>query len=180
MISAVTGITPASISISAPESAEGAPTGSAQSRAAADPSDADLSASATGSDTSSSPAADSGLRREQRVNSSAAAAEAEQQEIAQQEAALITELSALDREVRTHEQAHQAAGGALAGAAQYSYEVGPDGRRYAVAGEVSIQAPVSSGDAAQDLTDAQTILRAALAPSDPSTQDLQVAAAARR
>lgn len=120
--------------------------------------------------------AGTGLRQEQRVGSTAAVTEAEQQ---LQDAELVSQLSAIDREVRAHERAHQSAGGAVAGPVQYTYERGPDGVRYAVAGEVSIQTPVSSGDPSQDLENAQAVLRAALAPADPSAQDLQVAASAR-
>jgi len=50
----------------------------------------------------------------------------------------IQELAARDREVRAHEQAHAAVGGAYAGAPSYQYETGPDGVRYAIAGQVQI------------------------------------------
>ena len=44
-----------------------------------------------------------------------------------------------DREERQHEQAHlSAAGGHARGGPSYQYETGPDGKRYAVGGEVSI------------------------------------------
>ncbi len=49
---------------------------------------------------------------------------------------LIDQLSATDRQVRTHELAHMAAGAGLAGGATFTYQVGPDNQRYAVAGEV--------------------------------------------
>ena len=84
-----------------------------------------------------------------------------------------------DREVRAHEQAHMAAGGAHAGAARYDYARGPDGVSYAVSGEV----PIDSGPAATPeatLEKAQILIRAALAPSDPSSQDRNVAADAAR
>src|SRR5689334_13845370 len=51
----------------------------------------------------------------------------------------ISKLSETDRHVRSHEQAHLAAAGAYAsGGASYTYEKGPDGNEYAVAGEVPI------------------------------------------
>src|SRR5690606_18669390 len=48
----------------------------------------------------------------------------------------VLELSQRDREVRSHELAHAAVGGQYAGSPSYSFTRGPDGRRYAVAGEV--------------------------------------------
>ncbi len=92
----------------------------------------------------------------------------------QQESA---ELAARDREVRTHEAAHQAAGGGLAGAASFSYETGPDGKRYAVGGEVSIDMG-SERDPAATIAKMQRVRAAALAPANPSAQDLAVASQA--
>lgn len=89
----------------------------------------------------------------------------------------IQQLAQRDREVRAHEQAHMAAGGAHAGAARYSYEKGPDGVSYAVSGEVPIDTgPASTPQAS--LEKAQALQRAALAPADPSSQDRRVAARA--
>lgn len=92
---------------------------------------------------------------------------------------MLQALRQRDREVRTHEQAHMAAGGGLVtGGATYSYQKGPDGRRYAVGGEVSIDTsrPADPGEA---IRKAQQIARAALAPAEPSGQDYRVAARAR-
>ena len=50
----------------------------------------------------------------------------------------LKELKARDTEVRTHENAHQSSGGQLAGSPSYTYQTGPDGQRYAIGGEVSI------------------------------------------
>jgi hypothetical protein len=57
-----------------------------------------------------------------------------------------TELARRDREVRAHEQAHAAVGGSYAGAPSYTYSRGPDGQRYAVGGEVSIDTGALSND----------------------------------
>ena len=51
---------------------------------------------------------------------------------------LVRELQQSDAEVRRHEAAHAAAGGEFAGAPTFTYQTGPDGKRYAVGGEVSI------------------------------------------
>lgn len=101
---------------------------------------------------------------------------ARQQEAAEQK--VIDQLAARDREVRAHEQAHKTAGGALAGAASYQYERGPDGVSYAVAGEVPIKLSSGSGDPEKDLAVARQVQQAALAPAEPSVQDRQVAAQA--
>ncbi|WP_053068141.1 putative metalloprotease CJM1_0395 family protein [Vogesella sp. EB] len=92
----------------------------------------------------------------------------------------LSRLQQRDDEVRRHEQAHLAASGGLArGGASYQYQTGPDGQRYAVAGEVSIE--VSPGRTPQQTLDkARTIRNAALAPAQPSAQDLAVAQQAAR
>jgi len=91
----------------------------------------------------------------------------------------VRKLETRDREVRTHEAAHQAAGGGLAGGATFTYEVGPDGRSYAVGGEVSIRSAGGGTASAEDsIAAARQVRAAALAPGDPSAQDLAVAASA--
>lgn len=84
-----------------------------------------------------------------------------------------------DREVRAHEQAHLAAGGNLVrGGAVFEYKTGPDGKRYAVGGEVSIDTSEVPDDPQATLRKAAQIKRAALAPAQPSAQDYRVAAQA--
>jgi hypothetical protein len=93
----------------------------------------------------------------------------------------LEKLRARDREVRAHEAAHKNAAGHLArGGAHFSYETGPDGRRYAVGGEVSIDSSKVSGDPQATIAKAQVIRRAAQAPVEPSAQDHRVAAEASR
>jgi SprA-related family len=99
------------------------------------------------------------------------------QELSQAELALVDELRTRDREVRAHEAAHQAAGGTLAGGATFSYQRGPDGKSYAVGGDVPID--LSPGRTPQQtIARARQVRAAALAPSDPSGQDLRVASEA--
>ena len=91
----------------------------------------------------------------------------------------LYQMKARDREVRAHEAAHKSAAGSLAhGAAQFSYETGPDGKRYAVGGEVSIDTSEISGNPQATIVKAQIIRRAAMAPAQPSSQDRSVAAQA--
>ncbi len=87
----------------------------------------------------------------------------------------VEQLKRRDREVKAHEQAHQAAGGAYAGAPKYEYETGPDDRRYAVGGEVSIDASPVAGDPEATIRKMEVVRKAALAPQEPSVQDQRVA-----
>lgn len=89
----------------------------------------------------------------------------------------VNRLKAIDRKVHAHEQAHMAAGAGLTGGANFQYVRGPDGRQYAVGGEVSINVSAAQTPEAT-LERARQIQAAALAPADPSPQDRAVAAAA--
>lgn len=98
-------------------------------------------------------------------------------ELSLDEKILVQELQSRDVEVRAHEAAHQGAGGGMTGGASFSYQKGPDGRMYAIGGEVSISIP--SGSTPQEtIRNAQQAIAAAMAPSDPSGQDFAVASSA--
>jgi len=89
----------------------------------------------------------------------------------------IQRLKLGEDKVIAHEQAHKSAGGQYCGAAAYQFTTGPDGKRYIVGGEVPIRAP--EGDTPQATMQIMSIVkRAALAPVDPSAQDLSVASQA--
>lgn len=100
--------------------------------------------------------------------------------LSEEEEKQVTQLKARDSEVRAHEQVHMAAaGGVSVSGPSYSYQQGPDGKRYAVGGHVNID--VSPGRTPADtLRKAQAVQRAALAPAEPSGQDQAVAAQARQ
>lgn len=92
----------------------------------------------------------------------------------------VRQLAQMERSVREHERSHMVAARDLAiSSPNYRLEHGPDGREYAVGGEVNISASTVSGDAQGTIDKALKIERAALAPADPSTKDMQVAAQAR-
>jgi len=91
----------------------------------------------------------------------------------------IAKLVSRDQEVRTHEQAHAAVGGQYAGAPTYTYTRGPDGKRYAVGGEVGIDTSPVPNDPQATLRKMEVVIRAALAPAEPSGQDRQIAAQAQ-
>ncbi len=118
--------------------------------------------------------ADEGRRRSHRRR----AVRQGMQQLSAQERARLQRLQQRDRQVRAHERAHVAAGGRyVRGGARYQYQTGPDGRRYAVGGEVSIDASKEPTPEAT-IRKAQAVKRAALAPAQPSAQDRAVAAKA--
>lgn len=100
------------------------------------------------------------------------------QELSAEELQAVEELKARDREVRAHEMAHLASAGQHArGGPSYTFQQGPDGRRYAIGGEVPI-------DVGEEKTPEQTIQKmravrsAAMAPANPSPADRSIAASA--
>ncbi len=100
-------------------------------------------------------------------------------ELSEEEQKIVDELEATDREVRSHEQAHKTVGGAYAGAISYETTTGPDGREYAIAGEVQIDASPIPGNPEATVRKLDVVIRAALAPAEPSSQDFAVARAAQ-
>jgi hypothetical protein len=93
---------------------------------------------------------------------------------------VVEQLKQRDAEVRAHELAHVAAGGGhVTSGPSYSYQSGPDGKRYAIGGEVGIDTSMKAGDPEGNLEKARAIIRAAMAPAEPSSQDVRVAASAR-
>lgn len=92
---------------------------------------------------------------------------------------LIRRLRDRDREVRAHEAAHVSAGGPyVVSGPSYTFQAGPDGRSYAIGGRVQLDTSEVAGDPQATLRKAEQVRRAALAPVEPSPQDLRVAAQA--
>lgn len=91
---------------------------------------------------------------------------------------VVDELRTRDREVRDHEQAHKRVGGPYASHPTYSYQVGPDGKQYAVGRQVQIDTSPIPDDPAATVAKMEIVKAAALAPSEPSSADRQVAALA--
>ena len=86
----------------------------------------------------------------------------------------VQKLQKRDTEVRQHEEAHRSAAGSLAKAPQYTFKTGPDGKQYAVGGSVDID--TSKGKTPEEtIAKAEIVRRAALAPKNPSKQDLKIA-----
>lgn len=101
-------------------------------------------------------------------------------ELSEDELKIVEELKARDLEVRAHEQAHKSVGGQYTGAISFSYQSGPDGKRYAVGGEVPIDVSPVAGDPQATITKMTVVRAAATAPVQPSAQDQMVAAQAAR
>lgn len=99
-------------------------------------------------------------------------------ELEPDEVQYVRELERIDRNVKAHEAAHIAAGGGVvSGGASYGYTRGPDGKMYAVSGEVPIS--MKKGKTPEEtIQNARQIVAAAMAPADPSPQDYKVAASA--
>jgi hypothetical protein len=101
-------------------------------------------------------------------------------DLTRQEKAKIRELRAREREVRAHEMAHLTAARQYAqGGPDYTYERGPDGKRYIVSGSVNFD--TSNAETPEETIEKmKAIKRAALAPAQPSQQDRKVASQAER
>jgi len=138
-----------------------------------------LSASGGGQDVeATNKAAQQGQQAEEDTQPRNLAERRSEERIQKEQLETIRDLARRDREVRSHEQAHQTVGGQYAGAMKLDYTSGPDGRRYAVSGEVPIDLSPIPGDPEATRLKAQQIRQAALAPSEPSNQDRSVAAQA--
>lgn len=91
------------------------------------------------------------------------------------EKAAVAQLQQRDQQVRQEEKAHAAVAGDLAGPISYVYQLGPDGRQYAVGGSVGIQTSITSGDPAEAKRQAGRVAAAANAATNPSAQDYAAA-----
>lgn len=99
--------------------------------------------------------------------------------LSEEELNLLEQLKNSDSEVRSHEMAHIAAGGQyVTSGARLEYRKGPDGKNYAVAGEVSIDTSTIAGDPEATIAKMRQVQMAALAPASPSNQDRKVASSA--
>ena len=99
--------------------------------------------------------------------------------LTQDQIRILNKLKQTDMEVRQHEMAHISAGaGLITSGMNLTYQRGPDGKNYAVAGEVQIDTSPVPGDPQATLEKMKQVKAAALAPANPSSQDQTVAASA--
>ncbi len=111
------------------------------------------------------------------VSGSDAEKQDNEQQLRQEEQRILQQLRSRDREVRAHEAAHIAAGRPyILSGPSYTYQRGPDGRPYAIGGQVQLDTSEVRDDPEATLSKAEQVRRAALAPAQPSPQDLNVAA----
>ncbi|MEW6218872.1 MAG: putative metalloprotease CJM1_0395 family protein [Thermodesulfobacteriota bacterium] len=134
---------------------------------------------ATGSPGGAAGASDqTGTAAEAAGSGDTAAVAAQDQVLTAREQLAVASLRRRDTEVKAHERAHlAAAGGYATSSAHYQRVRGPDGRYYAVGGEVGIDTS-AEGSPQRTIAKMLTIRRAALAPANPSAQDRRVAALA--
>lgn len=120
------------------------------------------------------PATDAGSESASRFESESKPTAAK--ELTPEQQRQVAELARIDLAVRAHEAAHLRVGaGVVTSGANFSYTYGPDGRSYAVAGEVGIDtAPEDEPEA--NIDKGQRIQIVALAPAEPSPQDYRIAA----
>lgn len=118
------------------------------------------------------------LKKDEEKKAQQLAQKSSPDKLSEDEERLVKELQSRDSEVRAHEAAHQAAGGGMTGAATYTYQQGPDGKMYAIGGEVSITMKTGSSPE-ETIANARQIAAAAMAAGNPSPQDYSVAASAR-
>ena len=100
-------------------------------------------------------------------------------QLSQQQKDIVQKLQTRDSHVRAHEAAHMAVAGAYArGGVSFDFETGPDGKAYAVGGEIQLDTSPVPNDPQATIAKAEIIKAGALAPSDPSAADISVAAGA--
>lgn len=101
-------------------------------------------------------------------------------ELTEEEQKQVDDLKKRDVEVRAHEQAHAAVGGSYASAPTYEFETGPDNKQYAIGGEVQIDSAPIPNNPKATIEKMDVVIRAALAPAEPSAQDKKVASQAQK
>ncbi|WP_342455078.1 putative metalloprotease CJM1_0395 family protein [Shewanella septentrionalis] len=122
--------------------------------------------------------------KQQQSQAQSQAQQAQEQEIQAQEKAQaqqqqqLDSLKARDSEVKAHEHAHATVGGQYAQSPSFKYEKGADGQRYATDGEVQIDVSAVGGDPLATINKMKQVYAAAMAPVDPSSADIRVAAEA--
>lgn len=113
------------------------------------------------------------------AKSARSAEESVRAEILSPEAIEKRRLEQSQREVMAEQiRQSQIAGSYARPIAEFAHELGPDGSRYAVDVTLSFDTSVAGEEPEELLEKAETVRRAALASSDPNTQELMVAAKA--
>lgn len=98
--------------------------------------------------------------------------------LSDEELRVLEELKLRDSAVREEEESHARMLGRHAGAIRYEYQIGPDGKPYVINGSVEVDPKFTSTKAEDIRKVLQRIRRAAVAVSNPSQADLNIAASA--
>jgi hypothetical protein len=85
------------------------------------------------------------------------------------------QLAKKEQAVNAHIRAHKSVGGSITGPSNIQKTMSPEGQLYTSSGDVEIRTNIVDNDPETKLLKAKLIQRVALAPSDPSPQDYQVA-----
>jgi hypothetical protein len=165
MLQATSALMRSLLPAAAPLAAVSGPAAPAAAAAGGSGGSAASSASASGSANASSP-------------SSSSSSSSSAQKLSADQELEVAWLESRDREVRAHEAAHQAAGGALVSGLGFQFQTGPDGRSYAIGGDVTIDVSIVPGNPQATVAKMRQVRDAALAPAQPSAQDEMVAAQA--
>lgn len=91
------------------------------------------------------------------------------------EQSLLADLARIDKGVHEHEMQHYLLAQPYARPPEYFYVIGPDGRRYAVSGLTPFDVTPIPGDNDATIRKLEALVRAAMAPRDPSNEDRRVA-----
>ena len=111
------------------------------------------------------------------IERSAQSLESELQRVIQHELEqqVIKELQQRDAEIKKHERAHQLVGGGNTGLPHYNYTTGPDGKRYVSGGDVPVDLSIKEGNPSVTIVKMLRVKSTALAPNQPSMEDIRVA-----
>lgn len=115
----------------------------------------------------------------EKPNDNSGTRKADGESLSEEEERQVRDLKKTDTQVRAHEAAHAAAGGPYAGSPSFEFTTGPDGKRYATSGEVEIDSAPVRGNPEATIRKMDIVIRAALSPAEPSSQDLAVARSAQ-
>lgn len=89
---------------------------------------------------------------------------------------VLDKFKSKDSEVKAHEQAH-ATNSSSNSTVKYNYQMGPDGRLYAVGGEIRLDTSIPK-DPTRALSKLDELIRASSAPSELSQADMQISRSA--
>ena len=93
---------------------------------------------------------------------------------------VLQKLKAKDQQIKSHEQTHSALSGANSSNPHYNYQVGPDGKMYAVGGSVTMDTsikidPNNQNSTSNALLKLDQLQKATSSVDEPSSADMSIA-----